>query len=122
VRHDVLGAIVPVTDRQIARLLVVLGLAVQIGVPARQLFRPRQARFGWQMFSNPTPRPVVIAIRAAGARDTLRVDDYFAFRRGDLNPSYIERLPPHLCRVIPELEGVVIRRGVTAPAVVHRCR
>jgi hypothetical protein len=106
---------------RIARLVVVLGLAVQIGVPARQLFRPRQARFGWQMFSNITPGPVVIVIRAAGTRDTLRVDDYFAFRRGDLSPSYIERLPPHLCRVIPELKGVVIHRGVSAPAEVHWC-
>ena len=104
-----------------ARLLILLGLALQIGVPLRQLFRPRPARFGWQMFSVRAPAPIVIALRKGGTRDTLRVDDYFAFRRGDLSPSYVDRLPPHLCGVIPDAEGIVLHRRAGAPAEIHRC-
>jgi hypothetical protein len=104
-----------------AQLVIFLALALQIGVPLRQLFRPRPARFGWQMFSVRPPPPIVIVLREGSARDTLHVDDYFAFRRGDLNPSYVEHLAPHLCAVIPDAQGIVLHRRAAAPAEIHRC-
>jgi hypothetical protein len=104
-----------------ARLVIVLWLAVQIGVPIRQLFSPRQARFGWQMFSSRPQAPVVIAVREGGARDTLRLDDYFAFRRGDMSSSYIDRLPQHLCRVAPGVKRLIIHRSWRSPAEFHSC-
>jgi hypothetical protein len=107
-----------------AALFVAAYLAVQVGVPTARLFAPRPSRFGWQMFAAAPQAPFVVATRVDGRRDTLDVDAYFAFQRGDLNRSAYDKLWPHICRVAPTIESVSVRwpgsAAVAAPES-HRC-
>ena len=105
-----------------AAACVAVVLALQLAIPAVQLAGPRQQRFGWQMFSSAPLGPSLTAVTTAGERRPLVLDDYFAFRRGDLHPSYAARLPAHVCRVTPGVSSVeVLAPGADRPAV-HPCR
>jgi hypothetical protein len=98
-------------------------LAVQVGVPLARLTRPRQARFGWQMFSTAGPAPLLVAVRAGGARDTLDVGRFFAFRRGDLPRDAYAGLPAHACARTPGARAVLLSwPGDSAPAAIVPCR
>jgi hypothetical protein len=106
-----------------AAAFVAAYLAVQIGVPTARLFAPRPSRFGWQMFAAAPRAPLVVATRTDGGRDTLDVDAYFAFQRGDLSRSAYDKLWPHICRVGPTVERVTVRwPGSAASTESHRCR
>ena len=110
------------TGRLGAALFVAAYLALQVGVPTARLFAPRPARFGWQMFAAAPRSPLVVATRVDGRRDTLDVDAYFAFQRGDLSRSAYGKLWPHICRVSPTVERLTVR-WAQAPASPesHRC-
>jgi hypothetical protein len=111
------------TPRLTARALVVaMFLFVQFVVPTVLLFARRPARFGWQMFAAHTNAPAIAAERSDGSRALLRVDDYFAFRRGDLDPTVFERLPAHVCAVDPTITTVFVRRTPEASIEAHPCR
>ena len=99
-------------------------LVVQVVVPAVQLLGPRPARFGWQMFAAHTIAPAFIVENADGRHARVDVDDFFAFRRGDLDPAVFDRLPPHLCRLDPQITVVYERRvpDPAAPIETHPCR
>jgi hypothetical protein len=99
-------------------------LALQIGVPTVLLFARRPARFGWQMFAAHTVSPAFAVEHADGSRALVRVDDYFAFRRADLDPATYDRLPAHLCRLDPTVVVVYERRvpDAAAPIESHPCR
>jgi hypothetical protein len=103
-------------------VLVAAFLVVQFVVPAVLLFARRPARFGWQMFATHTNAPAIAAEHADGSRALLRVDDYFAFRRGDLDPAAFERLPAHVCAVDPTITTVYVRRTPDASIEAHPCR
>ena len=99
-------------------------LTVQVVVPSVLLFGSRPARFGWQMFAAHTVAPAFAVEHADGSRARVNVDDYFAFRRGDLDPTVFDRLPAHLCRVDPLIVTVYERRvpDPDVPIEVHPCR
>jgi hypothetical protein len=97
-------------------------LAIQFAVPTALLFGRRPARFGWQMFSSHSVAPIVVAVRPDGSRAVLRVDDYFAFRRGDIDPRSFDRLPAHICRVEPAVASLFVRRRPGSPWETHACR
>ncbi len=101
-----------------------LYLTLQIVVPAMRLFGPRPARFGWQMFAAHTVSPAFAVEHADGRRALVDVDDFFAFRRGDLDPAAFDRLPAHLCRIDPSIVTVYERRipDPEAPIETHPCR
>jgi hypothetical protein len=103
-------------------VLVGLFLAVQFVVPTVLLFTRRPARFGWQMFAAHTNAPAIAAERRDGSRALLHVDDYFAFRRGDLDPAAFERLPAHICAVDATITTVFTRRTPDAIIEAHSCR
>lgn len=105
-------------------LLCAAYVSVQIVVPAVLLLGPRPARFGWQMFAAHTIAPAFAVEHADGRRAMVDVDDFFAFRRGDLDPAVFDRLPPHLCRVDPSITTVYERRvpDPAAPIEAHPCR
>jgi hypothetical protein len=97
-------------------------LTLQVGVPAVRLLGPRPARFGWQMFAAHTTAPAFAVEHADGSRALVDVDDYFAFRRGDLDPAVFDRLPPHLCRLDPTVVTVYERRPTETSIEAHPCR
>jgi hypothetical protein len=99
-------------------------LIVQIVVPAALLLGRRPARFGWQMFAAHTVSPAFAVEHADGSRALVTVDDYFAFRRGDLDPGVFDRLPAHLCGLDPSIVTVYERRlpDPSAPIEAHPCR
>jgi hypothetical protein len=111
------------TGRLGAALFVAAYLALQVGVPTARLFAPRPARFGWQMFAAAPRSPLVVATRVDGRRDTLDVDAYFAFQRGDLSRSAYGKLWPHICRVDPTAARLTVRwPGSATPPESHQCR
>lgn len=97
-------------------------LTLQVAVPTVLLFGPRPARFGWQMFSAHTTAPAFAVEHADGSRALVDVDDYFAFRRGDLDPVVFDRLPVHLCRIDPTVVTVYERRPAETTIEAHPCR
>ncbi len=119
------GARVPRTAVAVRRaLLGAAYLTVQIVVPAALLLGPRPARFGWQMFAAHTVAPAFAVEHADGRRALVDVDDFFAFRRGDLDPAVFDHLPAHLCRLDPSITTVYERRvpDPAAPIDAHPCR
>jgi len=101
---------VPFRDRLVPAVIVVL-LAVQVGVPAWQMRKPRPVRFGWQMYAGIAEPFSFTAVRAGGEREDVRIADYLANHRGDIAVSSV--LPPEICardrevvevryRVLPE--------------------
>lgn len=103
-------------------LLGLVFLTLQVVVPAALLVGRRPARFGWQMFAAHTNAPAFALEHADGSRALIAVDDYFAFRRGDLDPAIYDRLPAHLCAVEPSVVTVYERRTPEAPIESHPCR
>jgi len=113
--------------RLVSALLLRAALAVgfltlQIVVPTWLLFGARPARFGWQMFAAHTRAPAYVVERADGSRTLVDVDDYFAFRRGDLDPAVFDRLSAHLCALEPSVVTVYEQRVPQGAIEAHACR
>jgi hypothetical protein len=98
------------TRQIVVAIFIVAFMVVQVGVPTARLFGGRAQRFGWQMFANSGPDVIVVGQQRAGPSDTLDLKPYFAFRRGDLELSYLQRLPAHICRVSNSFEWVAVRK------------
>ena len=105
-----------------AAVFVVAWGAIQVFVPLWLLAAPRPARFAWQMYSATPSYPEVVALRAGGRRDTLSMSTFLAAIRYDLSPQYRDLIGPHVCRVVPGLQAVDVRRYPTSPVQRLRCR
>jgi hypothetical protein len=101
--------------------LVVLYLFVQVLVPTVMLVRPRPQRFGWQMFASVPRFPWLVLHRQSGARDTVPLETYFANRRADIDTGFLALVPPHVCRVLPDVEAVEIRLPGDTATIAARC-
>jgi hypothetical protein len=97
----------------------VLFLMIQTVVPLHRLWAPRPARFGWQMFSGRQQRARFSLILRDGTRQPLNLGLYVAQSRGEVDLE--EALPPHLCRVVPDLAAVQITAPASRQSRVHRC-
>jgi hypothetical protein len=96
------------TAREVAAAsFFVLFLAVQFTVPLVKLWGPRAERFGWHMFAGIRPRPRFTLVMGDGTRKPANLAPYIGHNRGEL--SLGEALPPHLCRVVPDVVAVQIR-------------
>ena len=95
-------------------------LAVQVAVPLAQLFEPRPARFGWQMFSDLRPRPRVTLMGHQGDRREVNPESYLGNPRAELD--YIARLPGHICSISPETAAVEVVQKAPQSRQVDRCR
>ena len=120
-----LGA--PVPRRWTWRLRLAAGFAVgwgaiQLLVPLWLLAAPRSARFAWQMYSATPSYPEVVALGAGGRRDTVSVSTYLAAIRYDLSPRYRDLIGPHVCRVLPGVGAVDVRREPAGPVRRLPCR
>jgi len=97
----------------------VLFLLIQTGVPLVQLWAPRPARFGWQMFTATPQRPRFSLVMRDG---TIRPADlrlYVAQSRGEVDLE--KALPRHLCRVVPDVASVQIITPDAKQPRVYEC-
>lgn len=90
----------PIARRhRLLMLLVLLVLLCQIAVPVVQLFKPRPARFGWQMYATGRDHPQIALVLPDGQTLPVTVTDHLAYLRRD---AYLQpALTPHLCRTHP---------------------
>src|SRR5918994_5438077 len=103
------------TDRE--RLIARIYLAVQVALPLSG-FLMGSPYFGWRMFSEVRIPPRAVVIRAASV-DTVSVNKYVGFARGDL--SYGPDLATQICRLESEAIAVRLLR-FNGAARVTKCR
>lgn len=97
-----------------------LFLLIQTAVPLAQLWASRPARFAWQMYSaKPQPTRFSLVMRD-GTRKPANLGPYVAQARGEVNLEHA--LPPHLCRVVPDLASVLITPPDSHSPRVYQCR
>ena len=102
-----------------ATAFFVLFLLIQTAVPLVQLWAPRPARFGWQMFSAKQQRARFSLVLHDGTVQPAKLDLYVAQSRGEVDLE--EALPPHLCRVVPDLAAVQITAPDAKQPRLYKC-
>lgn len=103
-----------------ATAFFMLFLVIQTAVPLAQLWAPRPARFGWQMFSARQERPRFSLVLRDGTSRPVDLRLYVAHSRGEVDLE--QALPSHLCRVVPDLAAVQIAAPDSKQPRVHTCR
>lgn len=103
-----------------APLFFVLFLVIQTAVPLVQLWAPRPARFGWQMFTDTPRRPRFTLVLRDGTRRPAHLGQYVAHSRGEIDLE--KALPRHLCRVVPDVASVQITTPDSKQPRVYKCR
>jgi hypothetical protein len=96
-----------------------LFLAVQTAVPLAQLWKPRPARFGWQMYSGTQKRARFAVILRDGTTQRADLVRYVAVYRGEIDME--EAFPPHLCRVVPDAAAVQITPPDSGLPRLYKC-
>jgi hypothetical protein len=94
-------------------------LAIQIAVPIAKLASQRPARFGWHMWSARKKFPQFFLVKGETKRPA-DLSRYIAWSRGEMD--FTDALPAHLCREIPDIDGVEIRMPDNQPPKTHACR
>lgn len=74
-----------------AAAFVAAFLAVQLAIPAIQLFAERPARFGWHMYSGLPSLPDAWAVTADGTASPLDVRGRFAMTRAEVDYAAVLR-------------------------------
>jgi hypothetical protein len=105
--------------RVAATAFFVLFLVVQTAVPLVQLWSPRPARFGWQMFSASQPRPRFSLVMRDGTSQPANLRLFVAHSRGEVDLE--KALPRHLCRVVPDVAAVQITAPDSKQPRVYTC-
>lgn len=95
-------------------------LGIQIALPIARLASPRPARFAWHMWTALPRPPAFFVVMNDGSVHPADLRLYLVSSRGEMDAS--ELLPPHLCRVIPDIAAVEIRTRDPDAVKVHRCR
>jgi hypothetical protein len=106
--------------RATATAFFVLFLLMQTGVPLVQLWAPRPARFGWQMFSAKPQRARFSLVMRDGTIHPANLGRYVAQSRGEVELE--KALPQHLCRVVPDIASVQITAPDSKQPRVYECR
>jgi hypothetical protein len=120
VRHSEVPSLPSWTLREVAAAVFFIAfLGWQIGLPIYQLFAPRPAQFGWQMFSG-RHRPAKLSLLLRnGETRALDPSVYLEVSRGDLRFEW--ELARHLCRTHSQLAAVRLEPEGKA-AMVLPCR
>ncbi|HEU4887219.1 MAG TPA: hypothetical protein VFV49_04985 [Thermoanaerobaculia bacterium] len=105
--------------RVAATAFFLLFLLIQTAVPLVRLGAPRPARFGWQMFSAAPQRPRFTLVLRDGTSQPADLRLYVAQSRGEVDLE--KALPPHLCRVVPDLASVRITTPDSKQPRVYEC-
>ena len=106
-------------SRVVSMAFFLLFLLIQTGVPLIRLWAPRPARFGWQMFSARPHRPRFSLLMRDGTSHPVTLGLYVAHSRGEVDME--KALPPHLCRVVPDLASVQITAPNSKQARIYKC-
>ena len=88
-------------------ILVASYLAIQIGIPLRQLQAPRPARFGWQMYSALNTPRLYTSVRADGSTERIDIGQYVSQLRAEAD--FARALPSAICDKHPEAIEVRFR-------------
>jgi len=107
------------SENKLALAFILLFLSIQVGVPLTRLWSPRPARFGWHMWSTVPPRREVFLLMRDGSSGPADISRYVAQARGELDLD--KALPPHLCRLLPDVAVVQIRSNRIATTQKHTC-
>lgn len=91
-------------DRVVA-VVFVLTVAAMIAVPLARVFDDEPGRFGWHMFSIGREVPDYTVTTSSGRVVDVDPADYLAGLRSDVS---LDRLPGHLCQVIPDAAAVLV--------------
>ena len=102
-----------------ALIFVVLFLSIQIIVPVAKLMSSRPARFGWHMWTVIPPRREIELVMRDGSTKTADLRPYIAQGRGELDLDHV--LPPHLCRMMPDVAAVRYRSKRAVSTQTHTC-
>ncbi|HEX2832687.1 MAG TPA: hypothetical protein VHW00_06710 [Thermoanaerobaculia bacterium] len=102
-----------------AAAFFILFVSIQTIVPLIRLWAPRPARFGWQMYSARPQRVRFTLVLRNGTTQPVDLARYVGFSRGEVTLE--QALPQHLCRVVPDVSSVQIRRADSKEQRVHRC-
>ena len=94
-------------------------LAIQILVPVVKLTAPRPARFGWHMWTARKRNPQFVLIMKDGSASPVILSTYLGLSRGELDIR--EAMPPHLCRVVPDVASVQIKPLDSEAPRVYSC-
>lgn len=97
----------------------VLFLLIQTAVPLVQLWAPRPARFGWQMFSARQQPSRFLLVMRDGTSQPANLPLYVAQSRGEVDLE--KALPQHLCRVVPDVASVQITAPDSKQMRVYKC-
>jgi hypothetical protein len=103
----------PSARQKLVALFFAAFLLVQLAVPAYMLTQPRPARFGWQMYSGVRIAGVYLVEDATGRLDTVRVADYVA--RSRIEVDHRGALPAFLCQAVEGAAAVVHERAGEPP-------
>jgi hypothetical protein len=95
-------------------------LLIQAGVPLVQLGAQRPARFGWQMYSAKPQRARFVLVMRDGTQRPASLGPYVAQSRGELDLT--SALPPHLCRMVPDLASVLVTASDAKAPREYKCR
>ena len=106
-------------QRVVATAFFVLFLLVQTGIPLVKLAAPRPARFGWQMFSGRQQRARFSLVMRDGRSQPVNLGRYVAQSRGEADLEKV--LPPHLCRVVPDVASVQITAPRSGQPRAYKC-
>ena len=93
----------------IARTALAAFLLGQVVVPTVQLFQPRPARFGWQMYTAKTIRLEVEA-RFADRVEKIEPTAFVGYFRSEID--YGTFLPPLICQKYPSALSVTMNGEV----------
>jgi 23S rRNA U2552 (ribose-2'-O)-methylase RlmE/FtsJ len=107
------------SKNKLALVIIVLFLSIQIGVPLARLWSPRPARFGWHMWSTVPPRLEIDLVMRDGSSQPANLRPYVAQARGELDLD--NSLPPHLCRMLPEVAAVQLRSSGSFNTQIPTC-
>jgi len=106
-------------SRRAAACFFVVYLIVQVSLPVYRLWAPRPARFGWQMFSSSVYPVRVWLLRRDGSEEPLDPAAYVGNPRADLD--YEKFVPPHICKLRPEVASVRFQLPAPAPLKEYPC-
>ena len=105
--------------RVAATAFFVFFLLIQTAVPLVQLWAPRPARFGWQMFSARRQPAHFSLVMRDGTSHPANLRLYVAQSRGEADLE--KALPRHLCRVVPDVAFVQISAPDSKQPRVYKC-
>jgi hypothetical protein len=95
-------------------------LTIQTVVPVVKLTAQRPARFGWHMWSARKRFPQFFVVLNDGTSRPADLSTYIGWSRGEMD--FTEALPPHLCRVVPEIAAVEIKAPGSETLKTYSCR